>query len=243
MYSADINYWLFDIALDLVQNRPDISVIYLHTTDYPMHMWGPDEPESQAHMGAIDDYLGRLADQAANHTIALTADHGMNSKSRCWDLAKACLNRGVELKFAVSPVADRLVKHHRGFGGVSYVYLHDQTDLEKAASTIASLDGVETVMGRETAARRFGLMAPRIGDLVVLPGIDTVFGDLPEECETLAPGYRSHGSLYEMDIPLLLFNGSAPPPRYRDINYNLDLTRYLMHTEKDRDHTLPGHPE
>ncbi len=228
MYSSEINYWLFDIALDLVQSRPDIDLIYVHTTDYPMHMWAPEEAESQLHMKTLDEYLGRFIKAAPDYTIALTADHGMNSKKRCWDLTKACANRGLQLKFAISPVADRLLKHHRGFGGVSYVHLKDPLDQAQAVSTLLSLEGVEAVIERQTAARRFGLMESRIGDLVVLPDKDTVFGDLPEESTTLASNYRSHGSLYEMEIPLLLYNYKGITPRYRDINYNLDITRHLF---------------
>ncbi|MCF8055953.1 MAG: alkaline phosphatase family protein [Desulfocapsa sp.] len=229
MYSTEINYWLFDIAIDLIENRPDIELIYVHTTDYPMHMWEPEAQESQIHMKKLDDYLAQIAEKGPDFTIALTADHGMNPKKRCWDLSKACSNRGLDLKFAVSPVADRLLKHHRGFGGVSYVHLKKTEDKDKAISIIGSLEGVDSVFDRESAAKRFGLMKSRIGDLVILPDRDTVFGDLPMEVEELATDYRSHGSLYEMDIPLLLFNTkNSPPPEYREINYNLDLTQFLF---------------
>jgi len=132
------------------------------------------------------------------------------------------------LKFAVSPVADRLLKHHRGFGGVSYVYLNDKKETDKAMRVILSLKGVEEVLDRETAAARFKLMASRIGDLVVIPDIDTVFGDLPEEIENLESTYRSHGSLYEMDIPLLMFNPSGKYPDPDELQYNFDLTRVLF---------------
>ncbi|MBE0584626.1 MAG: alkaline phosphatase family protein [Desulfofustis sp.] len=231
MYSTEINYWLFDIALDLVTSKPEIDLIYVHTTDYPMHMWPPDADESQQHMRRIDDYLGKFLQAAPDHTIALTADHGMNYKKRCWDLTKACANRGVNLKFAVSPVADRLLKHHRGFGGVSFVYLNHPDDAPLAATTISSLKGVEAVLDRKTAAHRFSLMPSRIGDLVVLPDRDTVFGDLPEESEKLPADYRSHGSLHDMRIPLLLYNCAGEPPRYQDINYNVDVTRFLFSRE------------
>ena len=228
MYSTEINYWLFDVALDLVKNHPELDLIYVHTTDYPMHKWAPEQAQSLEHLKSLDEYLGRFCDVAPEFCIALTSDHGMNSKKRCWDLAKACRNRGVELKFAVSPVADRLLEHHGGFGGVSYVYLHSPDDREKAMEAIMRLDGVEAVMDGHAVGRRFSLMTSRIGDLVVFPDQYTVFGDLQEESRNLPPDYRSHGSLYEMEIPLLLFNGKYAAPRYRDINYNLDLTRHLF---------------
>jgi phosphonoacetate hydrolase len=227
MYSSEINYWLCDVALDLLRTRPELDLIYVHTTDYPMHMWPPQAKESQAHMQTLDDYLGRFAQTAPDHAIVLTADHGMNFKTRCWDLGRACRNRGLELAYAVSPVADRLLKHHGGFGGVSYVYLTEPGDREPALDIIMRLAGVEMVLDASEAARRFSLMPGRVGDLVVIPDRDTVFGDMPEEYKELPAEYRSHGSLYEMDIPLLLYNFQGPAPRYRQINYNLDLTRHL----------------
>lgn len=228
MYSSEINYWLFNVAIDMVRTDPDIDLIYVHTTDYPMHMWAPEEPESQEHMKTLDRLLGDFHEAAPDFAIALTADHGMNSKKRCWDLAKACFNRGKELKFAVSPVADRLLKHHGGFGGVSYVYLNDESDRARVTEILMSLKGVESVLDRDKAAARFSLMAERIGDLVVLPDVHTVFGDLNTESVDLPEGYRSHGSIHDMDIPLLLFNCGEDSFRYKDLNYNLDLTRMLF---------------
>jgi phosphonoacetate hydrolase len=224
MYSAEINYWLFDVALDLVKTRDNMNLIYVHTTDYPMHMWPPDADESQAHMKRLDEYFGLFHKAAPEYTIIITADHGMNYKTQCWDLAKACSNRGVDVKFAVSPVADRLLKHHGGFGGVSYVSLNQESDREVVTQTIQELEGVEMVLDAKTAAHRFNLMASRVGDLVVLPDKNTVFGDLSEERIDLAPDYRSHGSLYEMQIPLLIFNAPNEDFKYSELNFNLDLT-------------------
>lgn len=228
MYSRRINYWLFDIALDLVKNRPDMNLIYVHTTDYPMHMWTPEDPQSLEYMKRLDEYFGRFHELAPDYTIVITADHGMNAKTQCWDLAKACRNRGADVKYAVSPVADRLVKHHGGFGGVSYIYLNSEKDRDTVVRTVQDLEGVESVLDAPVAAKRFSLMPGRIGDLVVIPDRDTVFGQLSEERVDLPPDYRSHGSLYEMQIPLLMYNHSGPDLEYREINYNLDLTRLFF---------------
>ncbi len=228
MYSTEINYWLCDVSCDILLKQPEIKLMYIHTTDYPMHMWPPEAAESQVHLIRLDDYIGKIHEAAPDALFILTADHGMNYKKRCWDLAKACNNRGLPLKYAVSPVADRLLKHHRGYGGVAYVYLNQTRDAAKAIDIIGSLPGVELVLDRQTAATRFRLMASRIGDLVVIPDIDTVFGDLPEETEVLDASYRSHGSLYEMDIPLLFFNPEGKYPDPEELNVNLDLTRILF---------------
>src|SRR6202521_240956 len=39
IYSSEINYWLMTAAINILKTRPDIGVLYVHTTDYPMHMW------------------------------------------------------------------------------------------------------------------------------------------------------------------------------------------------------------
>ena len=57
--------------------------------------------------------------------------------------------------------------------------------------------------------------------------VDTVFGDLEGESEDLDAAYRSHGSLYELDIPLLFFNPEGCCPDLAELNFNLDLTRFL----------------
>jgi len=228
MYSSEINYWLCEVALDILSKQPEIGLVYLHTTDYPMHMWPAEASESKEHLLNLDGYLKKFCETASDATFLITADHGMNYKKQCWDLAKACGNRGFPLKFAVSPVADRLLKHHRGFGGVSYVYLNDKNETDKAMSGILSLKGVEEVLDRKAAAARFKLMASRIGDLVVVSDIDTVFGDLPEEIEILEATYRSHGSLYEMDIPLLIFSPFGKYPDPQELQFNFDLTKWLF---------------
>ena len=74
------------------------------------------------------------------------------------------------------------------------------------------LDGIEAVIPRDVAARRFHLYPRRIGDLVVLGDRGTVFGELPpgQESERLPDGYRSHGSLHERQVPLIVYNSEYP---------------------------------
>ncbi len=117
IYSREINYWLFSAARDILCNRPEIGLLYIHTTDYPMHMWPPEAPESQEHLSRLDSLLAELAATAPDAAILLTADHGMNFKSRCWDLEKALQERGVPVRIAISAERDRYIRHHQGMGG------------------------------------------------------------------------------------------------------------------------------
>ena len=225
IYSREINYWLWNVAIDLLRHRPDIKLLYVHTTDYPMHMWAPERAESQEHLARLDELVGQARAAAPDVAFLLTADHGMNFKKRCWDLARACAERNMPLRFALSAEKDRYIKHHRTFGGAAWVWLNSPADECKAAATIAGLAGIEQVLTKSEAAKRFNLMPERIGDLVVIGDQDTVFGDLESSTEELEPAYRSHGSLHESQVPLIIYNSAVNLPPPESFKANLDITR------------------
>jgi phosphonoacetate hydrolase len=228
IYSREINYWLWQVANDLLQTRPDIGVIYVHTTDYPMHAWAPEREESQEHLRRLDALIGEAAAIAPDAAFFLTADHGMNFKTRCWDLDKALRARRSAVRFALSVEKDRYIKHHRTFGGTAYVWLNSPADAGPVRELILSLEGVEAVRTREEAACDFDLMPERIGDLVVTGDRETVFGELTGESEVLEAGYRSHGSLHESDVPLIIYNWQGPLPAPENFRRNADLLHFIL---------------
>jgi phosphonoacetate hydrolase len=178
----------------------------------------------EQHLSVLDRLLGEARQAAPDAAFLLTADHGMNYKKRCWDLAKACRERDLELRFALSAEKDRYVgttAHSAARVGLA----QSPADKEGAIETIYSLEGVEQVWTRAEAAQRFQLMPERIGDLVVIGDIDTVFGDLDTASEDLEAHYRSHGSLHESKVPLVIFNYTADLPDRELFSTNLDITR------------------
>jgi len=225
IYTREINYWLMQAAIDVLKRRPDIGVLYVHTTDYPMHTWAPEAPESKEHLARLDDLFGQAMTAAPDAAFLATADHGMNAKSQCWDLAQFCAGKGVPIRKAVSTGRDRYMKHHRGCSGAAYVYLTNPQDAAQVTDILSGVNGVERVLTRAQAAKEFHLMASMIGELVVIGDKDTVFGELDDVKENF-PGLRSHGSLHEIDIPLFVYNAkNAPSADY--FNHNLDLARWL----------------
>ncbi|HXA33748.1 MAG TPA: ectonucleotide pyrophosphatase/phosphodiesterase [Acidimicrobiales bacterium] len=210
IYSAEINHWLWRVAIDLLEERPDLGLIYVHTTDFPMHAWSPERAESKAHLTELDRLLGEARRAAPDAAFFLTADHGMNFKTRCWDLARACANRGIPVRYALSAEKDRYVRHHRTFGGAAWVWLTSAADATEVSEVIGGLKGVELVLPRAEAASRFRLKADRIGDLVVCGDRETVFGELGEEYEALPESFRSHGSLHEQRVPAIVWNADLP---------------------------------
>jgi phosphonoacetate hydrolase len=226
IYSAGINHWLWTVAIDLLRTRPDLGVLYVHTTDYPMHRWAPQEPESRSHLEKLDALLGEARAAAPDAAFLFTADHGMNAKRRCWDPARVCAEAGVPLRFALSPERDYYVVHHRNFTGCSWLWLRSPGDEAQVREAMSALPGVEGILGREEAAARFRQPADRIGDLTVLGDADTMFGELDRPGEELS-GYRAHGSLHELRVPLVVHGAQgAPGPEW--FRNNLDLARWAF---------------
>lgn len=226
IYSREINYWLFQAALDILRNRPDIGLLYIHPTDYPMHMWPPEAAESREHLSRVDELLAELAAAAPDAAILVTADHGMNFKSRGWDLEKALQERGAPIRIAISAERDRYVRHHQGMGGTAWVHLRRAQDEALVTSLLGQLDGIERVLTRAQAANEFNLMGSRLGDIVVIGDRDTVFGNLDSAMETLRSDFRTHGSLHELAVPVVIHN-LPTAPRSDYFKHNFDLARWM----------------
>jgi phosphonoacetate hydrolase len=226
IYSVEANEFIVRAGLQILQEEPEIGVLYIHTTDYPMHMWGPEAPPSLDHLRRIDRLIAEMIERYPDATFLVTADHGMNPKTVCLDLEKILDAAGFPIRAAISPVADRLVKHHGGHGGVSYIYLSDRSARAAVIEFLARLPGVDQVLATEAAAAAYRLDADRIGDIVVGADHDTVFGSVEAERVPLGPGYRNHGSRFEAEIPLIAWNAPLRPGD--DIRYNLDLTRVVF---------------
>jgi phosphonoacetate hydrolase len=131
----------------------------------------------------------------------------------------------VPIRIAISVDRDKYVKHHRGYGGVSWIYCKSSLDVDRVAHVVSGIEGVEAVLTRSEAGKRFHLMTSRIGDLVVLGDRDTVFGELDSETEALPAEYRAHGSLHEVDVPLVVYNCETKLSA-DDFQYNRDLVRW-----------------
>ena len=227
IYSAEINAWLWRAVLWILESRPDIDLIYCHTTDYAMHMCAPDGELSQLHLRAIDGLWGELLNAQPDVTFCMTADHGMSVKRRCYDLNKHMPERGCPIYFAMSAERDPYIKHHRSFGGTAYVWLHRPEDTADALAALAATPGVEAAYERQTAADLFRLPPERIGDLVVIGDADTVFGPMDHPIEELPPTYRNHGSRHELNVPLLAYGPRVDLSAWDACRYNLDLVKLL----------------
>ena len=220
IYSLEVNAWVIRAA-GYIMSQVSADVVYVATTDYAMHTYGPEHPQSQAHMSMLDDAIGELVEAHPDITLLITADHGMSRKDRMADLKRALEAYGIRAN-AVPAIKDRYVVHHSNLGGFMSVYLQP-SDLEEALKVLNSTQGVEVALPREEAAANFRLHPERIGDIVVTGEKEVVFGD-PSEVE-MPPNLRSHGSNHEGRVPLIGYNGDFATFSFEE---NRDVGRYVF---------------
>ncbi len=221
IYSLEVNRWVLD-AGRYIMSQQEFDVVYLTTTDYAMHTYAPEHPESDRHISLLDEAIGELMALRPEARILVTADHGMSSKTRMLHLPEALSRYGIKAR-AVPIIKDRYTVHHSNLGGSIYVHLDRSADLAQSLDVLGNLDGVDEAIPREEAARRFHLMEERIGDLMIMGAEDVVFGD-PAEVD-LPPNLRSHGSSYEADVPIIACGPGLEADRFRQ---NLDVGRYVL---------------
>jgi phosphonoacetate hydrolase len=221
MYSPEVNYWTFRAARHVLKTQ-GVDLLYLSTTDYMMHTYAPDREESLAHLHQLDRLLGDIVADHPKLELFLTADHGMNSKNVVLDPSRILAEKSIRGE-AVAIITDKFKVHHQDLGGCCYVYLERPADLPRAMDVLRGVKGIEEVHDNASAAETFHLRKDRIGDVILLGAKEVVFGDL----DVVKPGtqVRSHGSLHEQAIPLLVYGRKADP---QSLVYNLDLTRKLV---------------
>src|SRR5688572_24172088 len=79
VYSAELSEFVFAAGVKLLETRrPDI--MYLSTTDYIQHKFAPGTDGANRFYAMMDKYLAKM--DAMGAVIALTADHGMNAKTK-----------------------------------------------------------------------------------------------------------------------------------------------------------------
>jgi phosphonoacetate hydrolase len=210
VYSAALSEFVFAAGVKLMQARRT-NVMYLSTTDYVQHKHAPGTAEANAFYRMMDGYLAQLED--AGCSIALTADHGMNAKTRLdaspnviylQDLLDGWLGAGRAR--VILPITDPYVVHHGALGSYATVYLSGGSDARTLAQRLSALRGIEVVLPRHEAAVRFELPADRIGDLVVVSERSVALGTAAakHDLSGLDAPLRSHGGLSEQQVPLVL---------------------------------------
>ncbi len=228
VYSAELSEFVFAAGVKLMANARRPDVMYLSTTDYVQHKHAPGVEAADAFYSMMDKYLGQL--DAMGCVIALTADHGMNAKTRMdaqpdviylQDVLDGWLKPGRAR--VILPITDPYVVHHGALGSFATIYLPADVNVAELVQRIGALRGIESVHDRADAAARFELPADRIGDVVVVSERSTVIGTevSRHDLSALDAPLRSHGGVSEQRVPLILnrrINGLDPQRRWRNFD-------------------------
>lgn len=228
VYSADLSEFVFAAGVKLMESvRPEI--MYLSTTDYVQHKHAPGSAAANAFYGMMDGYFAKLAGLGA--TLAITADHGMNAKTDAAGRPRVIYLQdhldawlGTARARVILPITDPYVVHHGALGSFATVYLPEDAEAERLRERVAGLAGMEVVLGRDAACRRFELPPDRVGDLVAVSERHVVIGTSAarHDLSGLDAPLRSHGGITEQTVPLLLNRPTAGLPSDRRLR-NFDV--------------------
>ena len=214
VYSAELSEFVFAAGVKLLETRrPDL--MYLSTTDYVQHKFAPGSDGANAFYAMMDGYLAKL--DALGAAIALTADHGMNAKTRpdgspnviyLQDLLDGWLSAGHSR--VILPITDPYVVHHGALGSFATIYM-DEVDRPMVMERLAKTPGIESVLARDEACKRFELPPDRMGDIVVVSTKHVVLGTSASrhDLSGLDAPLRSHGGVSEQAVPLLFSRKAA----------------------------------
>jgi phosphonoacetate hydrolase len=211
IFSLEINLWVLRVARE-VAARYAPRFLYVATTDYPEHKLPPESPEMQAHLKEMDALIGDIVAcfDLEDSVVALTADHGMNAKTRSVSPVRVLAEAGIRAR-GVPLIKDGLFAHHRDLGGSLYVFLERQEAVAQALSALRDAPGLDVVVP-QAEAERYHLPPDRVGDLFCFGKREWALGiweDGPavrEEAEL-----RSHGSVHEQTIPMLMAGAGVRP--------------------------------
>ncbi len=211
VYSGDLSIFVLEAGIKILEReKPDI--MYLSLTDYIQHKCAPGTEEANEFYHSLDDAFSRL--DALGAVIALTGDHGMNDKSNgdgspnviyLQDVLDKKLGEGKTR--VILPITDPYVAHHGALGSFATVFSHGRISSADAITAISTLPGLEAVMDRESAVRRFELPADRIGDLIVIGDKRTVLGTKKEDhdlSKLAGMRLRSHGGPADSEVSFIL---------------------------------------
>jgi phosphonoacetate hydrolase len=218
MYSPESNYWTFRVGRALLRS-PDVDLLYLTTTDYMMHTYAADEAPSLEHLHNLDKRLAEILGDHPNLELYLTADHGMNAKTQAIDPIRVLAAKRID-SIGIPAISDRHKAHHKDLGGSMYIDLKDPDQIRQAMDALLIEPGIEAVYDRKQAAKLFHLDSGRIGDLFVIADKQSALGLLPETRQAVK--VRTHGSLHEVDVPLLVWGRKIDPAK---LQTSIDLSK------------------
>jgi phosphonoacetate hydrolase len=112
--------------------------------------------------------------------------------------------------------------HHGALGSFATIYLPPEGSVDEVVERLGRRPGMEAVLDRKEACRRFELPEDCIGDVVVVSERHTVLGTAAarHDLSGLDAPLRSHGGLSEQRVPVVLNRRTRLDARARVRNFD-----------------------
>lgn len=216
VYDPLASHYAMKIGLAAIAHTPELKLVYVSLTDRVQHASAPGEELADLFFTEFDALLGQYLD--AGCRVAVTADHGMNSKHDANGEAKVhylediLQEAGIPVEEVVLPITDPYTKHHGALGSFAWIYLAPEHQ-DQAREVLGALTGIEEIWDRESSATIYEHPIDRIGDLAVTAAADTALGRTASahDLTQLHGALRSHGGRYEQLVPLILSHPVTGP--------------------------------
>jgi hypothetical protein len=138
------------------EHRPNLSIINLGSADYMAHTWGPDSPEYNRAIEAIDGLIGRLLAELdkmgirQRTAIIVSSDHGFTQISPDRVIAPLSDRNGSRLDFLEAAGIEHYASNT---GGTSVaLYIRDKSRVKDAVASLRKQPWAEGVYCEDKAA-------------------------------------------------------------------------------------------
>ena len=209
VYSQGLSEFVMAAGVKILNEfNPDI--MYLSTTDFIQHKYAPGDEVANAFYAMFDRYIGQL--NVNNNSIIVTADHGMQPKSRSDGSPNAIFLQdildealGKNISKVILPITDPYVVHHGALGSFATVYLSDKSKINDAIEEIQKIDDIEVVLTNEEGCAQYDLPTDRMGDIICMSSQNSTIGSAEKahDLSKLKEPLRSHGGLHEREVPFI----------------------------------------
>ncbi len=209
VYSQGLSEFVMAAGVKILNEfNPDI--MYLSTTDFIQHKYAPGDEVANAFYAMFDRYIGQL--NINNNSIIVTADHGMQPKSRSDGSPNAIFLQdildetlGKDISKVILPITDPYVVHHGALGSFATVYLGDKSRIHDAIVEIQKIDDIEVVLTNEEGCAQYDLPTDRMGDIICMSSKNSTIGSAEKahDLSKLKEPLRSHGGLHEREVPFI----------------------------------------
>ena len=209
VYSQGLSEFVMAAGVKILNEfNPDI--MYLSTTDFIQHKYAPGDEVANAFYAMFDRYIGQL--NVNNNSIIVTADHGMQPKSRSDGSPNAIFLQdildealGKNISKVILPITDPYVVHHGALGSFATVYLSDKSKINDAIEQINKIEDIEVVLTNKEGCAQYDLPTDRMGDIICMSSQNSTIGSAEKahDLSKLKEPLRSHGGLHEREVPFI----------------------------------------